>query len=100
MYETGDLSLGKLSNTDMYGNKIFYDTNKYDEFQIHFRPEDYDYDLTKWIKRVEEVTAQPYRIRIRSKKYQVTLDGNVVAEYDNYNQAIDFLNNPVKGWKL
>jgi len=100
MYETKDLSLGKLSNTDMYGNKIFYDTNLYDEMQLIARPKDYDYDLDKWIARIADLVQQPYRMQVRKKKYQITLEGEVVREFDKYEEAIAFIENPIGGFKL
>lgn len=100
MYETGDLSLGKLSTTDMFGNRIFYDTNLYDEFQLLARPSDYDYDMNRWLDRLRELTQQPYMMQIRKKKYQITLNGDVLEIFNTYEEAINFINNPTKGWTL
>lgn len=100
MYETKDLSLAKLSNTDMFGNKIFYDTNLYDLWQLMARPKDYDHDLDKWAERIAMVVKQPYRIQVRQKKYQITLEGEVINSYDTYEQAIGFIENPIGGFKL
>jgi hypothetical protein len=100
MYETKDLSLGKLADTDMFGNKIFYDTNLYDMWQLMARPKDYDYDLDKWIARIADLVQQPYRMQVRQKKFQLTLEGEVVASFDKYEEAIEFINNPIRGWKL
>jgi len=99
MFETGDLSLGKLAQVDMFGSKLFYDRNLYDEFQVMADPADYDYKLGPWLDRLSELVNNPYLIQLRKengiKKYQVCVRATEerVTSFDTREEAIEFIDN-------
>lgn len=98
MIETKDISKGKLSQIDMFGKKIFYDTNAYDEMQLMSDPKACGYDLDVWAAQIKRMTQQPYMLQIRKKKYQVIKDGEFIIEYDTRREALDYIDDPKKFW--
>jgi len=104
MHETGDLTQGKLSDTDMFGDRFFWDVNLYDESQLMSRPKDYGFQMKPWLERLRTLTEQPYMLQVRSVKkvrqYQVTENGEVVQWFPTYEEAMIFIDTPLKGFRL
>ena len=100
MYEENNLNMAKLSRKDMFGNFMYYDPNEYDEYLIMAPPEDYCNKVDLWCDRLGVLINQPYMIRRRSKRYEVTKGGDVEKIFDTKEEAIEFINNPEGVFRL